>query len=290
MPQLTRVGTFIAEIKESTIGVTRKNEYPQWIARFTTKKYYAQSVEELAHYQITEPAFVEYPEEEILSYLVLFKSADQFDESTKMLNFDQAKVALGWDGTDFDYFNKPELVGRKVLIRVEENSYDGKVSLQVNWVDHENADPIRQLAKLDGDKLKALNAKLKMNRPQAPTKPATAAKPLPAAAATPAAAAAGVSVPKAPRAAKKETPAVTAPPVAAPPVSAPPAQTDFPAELTMMDAWELVNKNKGAAEDPAVADAWTNARGQVVPHIADANLTPAHWSEVAKKAIAKLAA
>lgn len=162
--QLDQIGTYLGYITEGAVSET-KNGFPQLVARFQATQKFVGDAAGMAHFGITEPGYVDWTEfdESIVGYLVLFNSTEQFDNSTKLLSYDNLVRALKWDGIDFSDLDNPDFYKEKlVLFRVEENTFNGKVSLKVSWVDDPEANPERQLRKLDADKLKGLSAKLKM--------------------------------------------------------------------------------------------------------------------------------
>lgn len=153
MNKIDSIGTYTGTIVESTLGET-KNGFPQAILKLAAKQKFVDDTEGMKHFGLTEPAYVDWSEfdEEAIAYLVLFKSTEKFDASTKLLNYDQLVVAVGWNGTDFDNFE--EFVGKDILFRIKENDYNGKVTLQVAWIDKVDADPAGSLRPLDAEKVK----------------------------------------------------------------------------------------------------------------------------------------
>ena len=146
--KIDSIGTFVGEIKESGLGLT-KNGFPQWVARLKAMKKWIDSPEEMKHFQLEAPGYVDWSsfDEETVAYLVLFKSKDEFSDDTKLLNYEQLQLATGWDGTEFDSIGG--FVGKTILFRVEQNNYTnpttGKVSNdpRVNWVDKDALEDIR---------------------------------------------------------------------------------------------------------------------------------------------------
>lgn len=172
-------GVYRFKITESKIGLTKKSEYPQWIVRCQALEKYIDEPDHMAHYGLEAPGWVDWSayNEEIVGYLVLFNSSDSFDEDSALANYEQACKATGWAGDSFDSLE--DVVDSVILGRVEEEEYQGRASLKLNWVDHRDAPPQRELRGLDQDKLTALNAKLKMGakKPATPAKPAAPGKP-----------------------------------------------------------------------------------------------------------------
>jgi hypothetical protein len=187
MSKIDSIGTYVGEIVESGLGTT-KNGFPQWVARLKATKKFVDSPEDLAHFSLTEPGYVDWSgfDEEIVAFMVLFKDKDEFSKDTALLNYEQLQLATGWDGSEFDTLANGSLLKKSILFRVGENTYEGKTSLRVDWIDNESASPERQLKTLDMAEVKNLAAKLKINKvvkPAAPAKPGAkpaATKPAPA--------------------------------------------------------------------------------------------------------------
>lgn len=245
MPQeLDSVGTFLGTVLESPVSET-KNGFPQWTPRLRVDQKYVEDAVELAHFKLTEAQYVDYTpfDFEKVGFIVLFNA------DGPLMNYDQVQKAVAWDGNSFDTLS--EAVGKQILFRVKEDTYSGKTSLKVDWVDAADASPTRTLKALDATGLKALNSKFLTNRKPAP-KPVSAPIPAkPVAAATPAVAPAAKPV-----AAKAVKPAPKTPP--APPVASVAAGA-LPAEVDMMTAWTYVCENKGTKTDADVEVAWMAA-------------------------------
>lgn len=311
MKQIDGVGTFIATIIESAVSLT-KNGYPQSVLRLVAAKKFISDKPNMEHFGLTEPAWVDWDAEwgaEIVGYFVLFKSADTFTtegpEKTALLNYEQLILATGWDGTSFEALGDGTLNGKEVLIRVEENTYQDKTSLQVSWIDTKDASPERSLKSLDSDALKTLSSKLKISRPAvkpvaatpkpaavpaAPKSPATSPAPAGGAktpATTPTAAPtspsktaatpAAKTAPAAPKPAAKATPAPTPPP----PVVEETVIPGLPTETDQGGAWEFVNSVKGGTTDQDMTDTWIAACQEVSGGTRpDSTFTPEEWAKV----------
>lgn len=308
MSQIDSVGAFLGDIVESGLTLSKKSGYPQWVARIKATKKYVTEASELAHFKLTEPAWVDWNfDEDTLAYMVLFKSATSFDAESKLLNYEQLQLATGWDGSSFDALSDGTFIGKTILFRVEENNYEGKTSLQVNWIDAADAAPERQLKTLDLSEVKKLSALLTITKTKAPAKPVAAvpatAKPVgrppkapvgtPTTAATPAA---PVATPDAaaPVATATTAPKSTPPKRKAAAIPPPPPVTDaipgLPAETTQNDAWEFIQAHKGDNEDSVVQEAWMAACGEAAPGQADdSQFTPAIWARVRDLVIKDLA-
>lgn len=317
MPELVdREGVFKFEVVESAIGVTQKNSYPQWIGRLKTVEKYVEDAEEMKHYKLEAPAYVSYEDQEIIAYLVLFNSADTFSvegkERTAMLNYDQLKLALGWDGTEFDSLADGSHVGKKIQGRVQNDEYNGKVSLKVQWIDNVDAPPTRTLKSLDAGAVSALSKKLQISakkpvvaaKPVTPPKLAAAPKPSasapaasgPSTAAAPAAASEATKTPAPAQTVPSTSPTTTSPSSPAPKAKktkAPPPpvveKSDRPKASTKEEAWEFVNAHKGDNEDSVVEESWISACGEVLGDRNEDVATPEDWAKVRDTALKDLA-
>lgn len=310
--KIDTVGVFIGTIVESGFGLTKKN-FPQGIWRLKADQKYIEVPSEIEHYTTQgalkgEPGYVDYTafDEDALAYLCLFNSADTFvtegADKTSLLNYEQVKIATGWEGTEFDSFGNGFFVGKKVLFRVDEDTYDGKTSLKVNWVDAADAPPQRQLKSLDANAIKLLNSKLVITKTAA--KPAAAAaKPTvvkPSAAPKPPAATgvvttvATVAAPVAAPSPTTTPAAVTTPPKTKKPklgtLVETPLDSGPPKECTQMEAWEYVLKNKAGNDDAVVQDAWISATGEVAPDKDETAITPVEWAKVRDTVLKDIAA
>lgn len=289
--KIDSVGVYRGNITEEAVSTTQKSNFPQAILRLLATEKFVDDAQGMEHFGLKEPAWVDWASynEEIVAYLVLFKSAEDFNDSTKLLNYDQLQLATGWDGSEFDTLANGQHVGTNILFRVENNEYEGKTSLQVNWVDNREAPPQRQLKTLDGDKLKVLSGKLAaMKKPVAPAKPgkpgATPSNPTAAAATKPAT---PVASPTAPSAKKPATTPATAPksPSKTAATTPPPAAEDptgWPDALEQGAAWELVLANKGANSDKEIEEAWLAACAEVGENKDQDAFKPTDWAKIAK--------
>src|SRR5580698_701799 len=128
--KIDTAGTYVGPILESGFGAT-KNGYPQWIVRVGAAKKFVNDAAELAHFQLTEPQYVDWSsfDESALDYLVLYKSTTDLTPENALLNYQQAKAATGWSGLDFDSLANGDLIGKEILFRIEEQTYEGKTQL-----------------------------------------------------------------------------------------------------------------------------------------------------------------
>lgn len=303
MNKIDTKGVYRGDIVESALGVTKKSDLPQWIVRLRATERYVDDPTEMEHYELTEPGWVDWREfnEEIVGYMVLFKDSDEFTRDTALLNYDQLQLATGWDGTEFNSLNDDSFVDKNILFRVEENEYEGKVSLQVNWVDDRDAPPTREMKRLDEDKVKDLSSRLKMGGKKAAAKPGKpAARPAKQSGEKPAAKGKTTPVPKAePKAEAKPPAKKKGPPKKAAPEPEPTPEVteteEAPFEADTLDpmnqgkAWEHVCDNKGDASDSDVQDAWIKASEEIGGDREEEDMTNEDWASVAQKALAALA-
>lgn len=279
MGKLDSVGVYRGKVLESSLGITKKSGLPQWVARLSALEKYVEEKSEIEHFEMDGPGWVDWSDfgEDIMAFLVLFKSSEQFDEETSLLNYEQLQIATGWDGTEFDSLNDDSFVDKTIQFRVEENEYDGKVSLQVNWVDEAEANPARELKKLDTDKLKDLNSKLKISKKSKPSKPSSA-KP----AAKPKAAPAKDEKKAPPKAKAKEEPKTEEPEETQEEIeeTVDEGSNDRPTECSQVEAWEYVVENKGDNDDSAVEEAWIAACGEIGKDKDEDDFTDGDWAKV----------
>lgn len=305
MSQIDSVGTYTGEIVEAGVTVTKKSNYPQLVLRLKADRKFIDTPADMKHFGIEAPAYVDWSSflEDTVAYLVLFKDTENFSKETALLNYEQVQIATGWDGQSFETLADGSLIGKKILFRVEENTYEDNTRLQVSWIDTYESSPQRQLKSLDAAAIKAL-PKInigKAAKPVAPAKP-VAAKPAGATKPSPTSAA-GVAKPTTPApaatapvaAAPVTTPAPAAVATATPPKTpkAPKAKTPpppaaeksqaaagAPAECTQVEGWEYVCAHKGDNDDTTVQDAWIAACAEVFEGRDDETGTPAEWAKI----------
>ena len=307
MSVIDRIGCYRGRIQESGVGTT-KNGFPRFTCRLAATQRYIEDKAEMEAFGITEPGWVPWAEydQEMTGYLTLFGKDKKSDDPTAMkqtFQFEAVQRATGWDGASFAVLGSSNYGEREITFWVEENTYEGNTSLQVSSIDAGDADPTRTINTLDGDGLKDLDSKFaglmsgKKAAPAAASKTATAAKAPPGGKAPP-------GKPGAPAAATPKTtqaPAGAKPPAApASPSKGPPKKPAAPAAkaeecpfdvatvTNQETAWDTVYNHKGAAEDDAIAEAWTKTCAAVAPGKDEADIQPAQWAEIASKTIKAL--
>lgn len=309
---IDRVGAFRGVVTESGVGSTR-NGFPQFTVRVQAAKKWVDSADEMKAFEIAEPAWVDWSayDQETLGYLVLFGNDKKIEGALKeTFQLEQVKNALGWDGASFQELGTKDWNGKEITFWMEENEYEGNVSIKLSTIDAADAPPVRQLKKLDATGLKDLDsrfAKLMTKK--------TAAAPAKAPAKGPATPPGGATPPGKPAAEKPPTgapsagkPAVTAAPAAgtpagkptatpavkAPPTKGPPKKADAAPAAgteTMETAWNRVSNSRGKATDDQMAEAWLAAAQEVNPNKDDASTeADAEWVQIANKTIEALKA
>lgn len=285
-------GVYRAEIAESAVNTTKKSGYPQFVARYTITEKYIEDPEGLAHFELESPGWVDWSafDEEIVGYSILFKADVNNDEvmepgENDLPSYESLQRALDWDGTSFATL--ASAVGKKVLIRVDEDEFEGKVSLRVNWVDHVDSPPRPELRGADKEELASLDKLLKVTRSKskpAPAKPAPASKPKPGDGGKP------KSAPPAKQAKteKVEEPAEEeslADSIENEDVESEPESdasgSGLPASCSQGEAWEFVCDHKGDNDDGTVQDAWLSAVSEIVGEDGDEDdLDETGWASV----------
>jgi hypothetical protein len=92
--------------------------------------------------------------DEIMAYLILISSKDKETKSAQQL-----KKITGWDGASFVDLHGMDLADVPLSFRVEERTYEGNTSLQVQWVAEPDASPTRTVAKITKEDAQALQAR-----------------------------------------------------------------------------------------------------------------------------------
>jgi hypothetical protein len=166
-------GTYRGTILESAVALTKKG-FPQTVLRLRAEEKWVSSPVDMAANGIEEPAWLDWSkfDESIVAYLVLFNNTEEFSADTELLNYTQLKLATGIKDGDFRQIANNGLAGKKILFRVSTNEYNGKVSLQVSWIDLFNANPTQQIRQLSDEDVAKLNAKFAFQAPAAPVKAA----------------------------------------------------------------------------------------------------------------------
>jgi hypothetical protein len=293
MSQVDRAGAFIATITEAGYSETKKG-FPQFVAKFVATKRYVVEKSEMAALTppITEAGWVDWNYgDELVGYLVLF------NDSGPLKNFEQIQLATGWTGTDFQ--DLATLSGKSVLIRVEENTWNDKTSLQVTWIDAPDASPERSIKQADAPTIAAANSKWLAGR-KAPPKPTVAAALPKPAVAKPAAPAASAVAPPATAVPAAAAPAPTTTSAAPstpknPPGRKPKAKVEVPVAATgctLAEAWEAVSSEsaRGKVELTEVEDLWLTHLNVIAKDVPDDKVTPEQYAATRDAVLAEIAA
>lgn len=157
-------GTFKATITAHAVNETKESELPQLVLALDFVEFYnGEKWENYTSYNVSDTA-----------YLVLVGK-----NGSDLLNCDQARKVFNWDGQSFAALDEMDIDGTTILVRTEENEWDGKTSFKVGWIDTEDANPDGPgLKKLDKKALKSLDVRFNRKAKSKPAKAkATAPKP-----------------------------------------------------------------------------------------------------------------
>lgn len=99
-----------------------------------------------------------------MGWFVLFNDTEVFNAESALKNYEQAKIALGWDGVSFDPLTDGSFVDTNILFRVAEG-FNGR--LAITWIDAYDASPTRTTTSVDSNVVRALNSKLQFSKPVA---------------------------------------------------------------------------------------------------------------------------
>ena len=146
-----RCGTFrFDHVLESGVSKT-KNGFPSFNVRLHLEAFYDEEEGQWVDWALYET--------EISSYFTLFGKAKKSGQVEPTLNHQQVMAVFGWDGRSFSALGTTDFSDVKGQIRIGVNTYEGaKSPFQVDFIDVYDADPVRQLRKLDPDALKALDS------------------------------------------------------------------------------------------------------------------------------------
>ena len=264
MSLIKTVGAYLGYATSHGVGTT-KNEYPQLVLQCEATHYYDEDIDD--YVEITEDT-------ELRAYLVLYGK-----DQKPLRNCEQVKNVFGWDGLSFQTLAEMPLHETRFLFRVEENDYNpDNTTLQISWIDSDDASPTRQISSLDTKSLKGLDAKFGLTKVGKKTDtPKPTGKPKP---------------PKTTKKKdtkkveeKKEPETVTDVTNSGPPAPAPikgepdPAVGKKTGSTTREDAWDYIEEQIPeaalSAEDRAIA--WNKAIETIHHGPDDDTLTPGEW-------------
>ena len=151
MAKPTHEGSYILKIAASGVSTTRENQCPQFIFSGDLLKRYD---EEKGEYEPWD----EY-DQQANGYLVLVDT-----KGNDLFNIENIGKALGWDGTSFAELGATDYVDQEILVRIAENEYNDKITLQVQSIDNKDADPIVGLRVMNAEELADLDKQYKRNK------------------------------------------------------------------------------------------------------------------------------
>ncbi len=141
---INQAGTYKCRIVDHGLAKS-SGGWPQWVAQFEAVEAYDKEEDTWLDWAGEE-------ENEIKGYFVLI------GKSGETLGVKQIMAATGWDGVSFIELAAMDLSEVIVQTRIEPNTYKEKTTLQISWMDHEDAVPGGSVQKLDADGIKKLQA------------------------------------------------------------------------------------------------------------------------------------
>jgi hypothetical protein len=149
--KVTHEGSFILAITESGVTTTRESQCPQFVFTGNLVKRFD---EEASEYEPWD----EY-DQQATGYLVLVDT-----KGNDLFNIENIGRAVDWDGVSFKELGEKDLTGVEVLVRIAENTYNEKTTLQVAGIDNKDADPIMGLRVMNAEELADLDKQYKRNK------------------------------------------------------------------------------------------------------------------------------
>ena len=293
--KIDEIGVYRGEVIEAAFKRNRNNN-PMFVVTIRADERYVDDTATLKSYLdadlITEevPQWVPWTEydQTIRNNMTLFSpktEGEVYTEDNATLNYRQCKEALGWDGTSFDELGNDTFVGKKVLIRVGENTYEPEKygPVDVKWLDAFDAPPTRELKSMDQSDISALNKRLKISK-KATSKTAAAPKSSAGSRKTKPATSKTTTKTKASSVQTAPPAASTPPSSAATPPAPAPEGTEDSSEFTKEEAWNSVYKisSESGQEDTAITDQWIAAVGKVAEQLnaEEDSFAPEDWAQV----------
>lgn len=243
MEKITNPGTYKAKIINHAVNATKKG-FPQLVINILLQERYDDVNDEWVEWSEYEQGGI--------GYLVLYNAEGE------LLNNKQVMQATGWDGVDFSELDNLDLSDCIVQVRIDEDEYNGKTQLKVNWIDAEDATPGTGLKKLDASELKSLSKRFLGGKSNVkPAKP----KPTPKKTTTKK----GKSSP--------------------PPPPAPKKSDDEP--YGKEEAWaELLEAGEGEKyDDEKIPEAWAECVALTAGDRDESELTSSEWKKVVKEVL-----
>lgn len=267
MSLISQVGTFLGYAPIHGVDTT-KNGYPQLVLQCEATHFYDEEVED----------YIEVDGQELRAYLVLYGK-----EGKPIRNCEQVKKVFGWDGASFQALAEMNISETRFLFRVEENTYNENTTLQVSWIDDDEASPTRQISSLNTKDLQTLDTKFGLVKAgkKGATKPKPTGKPAPPKTSTKKTTAKDKTSTKKTET-KTATEATTPAPTTGPPIPVTKTEEKKTGSTTREAAWEYIAESIPVAvlsdEDRAIA--WTEAIEKIHGGPDDDTLTPEEWFAV----------
>ena len=273
MSLISRTGTFRGVVLDNGLAES-SGGYPQLRLSLAAEEYYDTQEREWVDWSAQD--------EQTQAFLVVFGE----DVKKALFHARAIKDVFGWSGQDFVAFNSPDWAGTQIQFRVEENEYNGTVSLQVQAINTYDAVP-GQISKADEATVKRLEAKYAAGlRALGGTKIASAKTVKTEKPAVPKTNAIPAPITGGEETTTEETTTDTGPPeLPANGVVSPPLTPEEKAgKTTKSKAWRALVKQKDEYEpemgDEDLSEIWTNAVLEVAPDKKGKNLTGEEWFKV----------
>ena len=258
-----RTGTFRGKILDHGISTTKKG-FPQWIVQLVATEIFDEDEQVWVDWS-------EYDVNEITAYLVLFGGKGE------TLTCQQVKKITGWPGLSFSTLDAMDLSKTGIQFRVEDNTYEGKTTKQVSWVDEFDAAPGRAVRKLNPEDMQALEAQY------ASVLKGSSKKASPAKAKKVTAKGIAPTQPKGPVTKGAKDP--LGPPTPLPPDPSLPA-----GHCTKDEAWGAVYELKAKdVDDEQIAKTWCAALKDVAPSVEQEDVTDEQWFMIKEKVLSETA-
>ena len=145
MGLINQTGYFKGHILDGALGQSTGGFPQEVLALKATEVYDNENQEYLP---------VDDEHDEITAYLILISSKDKETKSAQQL-----KKIIDWDGASFVDLHGMDLADIPLSFRVEENTYEGNTTLQVQWVAEPDATPGRTVSKITKEDAQALQAR-----------------------------------------------------------------------------------------------------------------------------------
>ncbi len=255
MPPVDQPGLYKGVITDCGVSTTRKAKLPQFVVTLLATERHSD----------VDDTWVEWAEYEqvIIGYFTLV-FLDAQGQVAKCLNYEQIMRAVGWDGETYSGLAAMDLKGKPVQFRVVEDTYQGKVTFKVNWIDAEDAQI--GLRKLSGQDLTDLDAQFRAS---------TGKK------ATPKSVSKGKAKAETKVETKVKTKAAPKPPKATP-KKAPEVKPDAVETCTETQAYEACLAANAATEKPmpeeVLDDAWVTRTDDIAADVE--NVTDEEWVKI----------